>query len=498
MPRDEDALLRAIDEGPHDDLPRLAYADWLDENGQPDRAEFIRVQCRIARLSPLDAEQVPLGVREAELLKHHEAAWTARARGPSKAAISGFQRGFPVVTLGGRDGPDTLPPGPLGGLRMGPLDEASRGESFWFSPQFARVASLEMPFDVSFIATQARALAESPHFSRLLALRLLAHRPRISLRRAWRDAFARLAGSGQLAGLRRLTLIDRDGDCDGLQALAGAAWFDGLRHLALSVNHVSSSGVEAVIRSDALSRLESLDLRSQGRSRTTYLFFEIVETPALAGLRYLRYSGTLAPNEIREVLGSAALARLRGLSLTRALDDETAIALAAFSFMGQLDYLDLPHNQIGPRGVRALANSPKLAGLRVLALTGCAVGDGGAREIAEGESMANLTALSLHGAEVGDAGAAALAASPILGDLLCLDLSHCEISDAGARALAASPTLSKLRLLYLVGNRRMTAAGFDALRQSSRFSLVNDPERPPPAGPREEAEPEDTYEVDAE
>jgi uncharacterized protein (TIGR02996 family) len=496
MLRDEDALLRAIDEGPHEDLPRLAYADWLDENGQPDRAEFIRVQCRIAGLSPLDADRVPLGVREAELLKAHEAEWIARARGSSKAVIAGFERGFPVVALGKSDTLETLPPGPLGGLRLGPETSFSvKPELFWFSPGFARVASLEMPFDVSFRATQARALAESRHFSRLLALRLIAHRPRTSLRRAWRDAFADLAGSGQLASLRRFTLIDVEEDSDGLKALAAAAWLGGLRHLALSVHHLSSSGVEAIIRSAALSRLESLDLRYQGRSRTPYLLFEIVETPALAGLRFLRFSGWLAPSEIREVLGSAALARLRGLSLTRALDDETAIALAAFSFMGQLGYLDLPSNRIGPRGVRALAHSPKLAGLRVLALTGNAVGDDGAREIAAG-AMANLTALSLNGAEVGDAGAAALAASPILSNLLCLDLSGCEISDAGARALAASPTLGNLRLLYLVGNRRVTAAGFDALRQSSRFSLVNDPQRPPPAPPKE-PEP-DEYDPDAE
>lgn len=42
---DGDALLRAILDEPADDAPRLVYADWLEENGQPERAEFIRVQC---------------------------------------------------------------------------------------------------------------------------------------------------------------------------------------------------------------------------------------------------------------------------------------------------------------------------------------------------------------------------------------------------------------------------------------------------------------------
>jgi uncharacterized protein (TIGR02996 family) len=40
----ESALLQAVIASPDDDLPRLVLADWLEENGQPERAEFIRVQ----------------------------------------------------------------------------------------------------------------------------------------------------------------------------------------------------------------------------------------------------------------------------------------------------------------------------------------------------------------------------------------------------------------------------------------------------------------------
>jgi len=41
---DHDALLAAIRDNPDEDTPRLVYADWLDENDQPARAEFIRKQ----------------------------------------------------------------------------------------------------------------------------------------------------------------------------------------------------------------------------------------------------------------------------------------------------------------------------------------------------------------------------------------------------------------------------------------------------------------------
>jgi uncharacterized protein (TIGR02996 family) len=44
---DRDALLAAIRQSQDDDAPRLVYADWLDEHGDPDRAEFIRLQVEI-------------------------------------------------------------------------------------------------------------------------------------------------------------------------------------------------------------------------------------------------------------------------------------------------------------------------------------------------------------------------------------------------------------------------------------------------------------------
>src|SRR4051812_15097832 len=44
-----DDLLRAIGESPDDDALRLVYADWLEENGDPDRAAFVRAQLEADR-----------------------------------------------------------------------------------------------------------------------------------------------------------------------------------------------------------------------------------------------------------------------------------------------------------------------------------------------------------------------------------------------------------------------------------------------------------------
>lgn len=49
---DSEAFLKNIIDFPSDDTPRLVYADWIDERGESDRAEFIRVQCELATGDP--------------------------------------------------------------------------------------------------------------------------------------------------------------------------------------------------------------------------------------------------------------------------------------------------------------------------------------------------------------------------------------------------------------------------------------------------------------
>src|SRR5262245_24019130 len=46
-----DDFLRSILADPADELPRLAYADWLEERGDP-QAEVIRALDRLARTAP--------------------------------------------------------------------------------------------------------------------------------------------------------------------------------------------------------------------------------------------------------------------------------------------------------------------------------------------------------------------------------------------------------------------------------------------------------------
>src|SRR5262245_42550191 len=74
---DADAFLQAIREDPENDTPRLIFADWLEERGDP-RGEFIRVQCALAHC-PEDnpgPEFPAWKARESELRTTHEREWT--------------------------------------------------------------------------------------------------------------------------------------------------------------------------------------------------------------------------------------------------------------------------------------------------------------------------------------------------------------------------------------------------------------------------------------
>ena len=85
----QDALLQAVRENPGDGSLRLVYADWLEDHGQPERAEFIRVLCELARL-PDDPRSVvrrrELEARERALLREQPPP-SRRQRASDRASI---------------------------------------------------------------------------------------------------------------------------------------------------------------------------------------------------------------------------------------------------------------------------------------------------------------------------------------------------------------------------------------------------------------------------
>src|SRR5262249_46544353 len=71
------ALLHAAKEAPQDDVPRLVLGDWLEEYGEHERAEFVRIQLRLAPGTPAlaHAERHRLRRRADELLECNGGCW---------------------------------------------------------------------------------------------------------------------------------------------------------------------------------------------------------------------------------------------------------------------------------------------------------------------------------------------------------------------------------------------------------------------------------------
>lgn len=95
----DNPFLQALLAEPDDDTLRLAMADWLDENDEPGRAEFVRVQIELARGVSDHDRRRHLELRQRDLLIAHDTEWVAplaKVLGLRKGQWGGwvFRRGF--------------------------------------------------------------------------------------------------------------------------------------------------------------------------------------------------------------------------------------------------------------------------------------------------------------------------------------------------------------------------------------------------------------------
>src|SRR5690349_8945353 len=74
---DRDAFVAAIADAPADDTPRLVYADWLEENGEPAQAAFVRGQVELARLPPRAPRRAALAAELKAVAVRHARDWVA-------------------------------------------------------------------------------------------------------------------------------------------------------------------------------------------------------------------------------------------------------------------------------------------------------------------------------------------------------------------------------------------------------------------------------------
>ena len=279
--REREQLLGEVLAAPDDDAPRLVYADWLQQHGDP-RGAFITLQCKEVTLPEGSPARVELH-RDAEQLEqqnvHH---WL-----PERPHQWEFRRGFlehvvATTEFLRRHGPPIWQHEPVRSVRLHlgqsvdsaaistlPLPSSMRA----FAMSFFALDPAEVPrlFAASFVSRLheltlqnaslagdgARAIARQPKLSRLRALNLGGNY-------FGSEGAASLSRSALLTTLTRLDLDSNGIDADGAMTLFGSSNLPALEHLGLDLNPIGPEGSMAVTRSRAAKSLRSLGLSGCG------------------------------------------------------------------------------------------------------------------------------------------------------------------------------------------------------------------------------------------
>jgi uncharacterized protein (TIGR02996 family) len=299
----EEVLLHAIRDNLDDDLPRFAYADWCEEEGDLDRAEFVRVECALAHMDSEDPDRAALFRRDLALIAAHKEAWF----GPIRKDCSFWEcrRGFldEITTDSSvflRHAPAVCPRHPLRYLRLG-----------------------LMPGDLE-------ALAASPHLAWVRRLDLSGH--------VGGDRFLELlARSRHVRRLEHLQMASIPVGPAGVRALAESPHLGHLRHLSLPGAQIGLEGVRALLESPLLVRLEGLSL--SGRHGTT-------NTAPVANI---------GSEGVVWLASCPRASRLRSLNLcNNRLDDAALFALAASPYLDELRELGLYLHEHGDEASSAV------------------------------------------------------------------------------------------------------------------------------------------------
>ncbi|MCE9531217.1 MAG: TIGR02996 domain-containing protein [Planctomycetes bacterium] len=336
--------MRTIRGSPHDDTPRLVFADWLEENGRAERAEYIRLQCVRESFDESDPRRRTFLVRERQIWRVHAADW--RSELPPSLKRFPFRRGF-----------------------VRPADLEMSAEQF-----------LNLADDYLDCAPQWTArltLRERDSIPDLLRAERLERLTGLSLHVDGADTggLRELLASPGLANLHELRIEGHPIAFEHLRVITRSPALADLRRLGVFCNQIQLDGAEAIAASPYFAKLESLDLNGCGIGDEGLR--ALASSPNLPSMRELNLPNNgLHNNSAAAIIASRTFKRLVGLGLFgNHLGDAGARSLSLGRNLERLTHLDLGLNRIGPDGGRALANSPFLLGLRQLYLGGNRVSD---------------------------------------------------------------------------------------------------------------------------
>ena len=254
---DDQAFLRAICENPNDDAPRLVYADWLEERGRAERAEYIRIQIELAGV-PSTKQNQALRDRERALYQAHGIEWYAEL--PKLPGIDWrwFDRGFVACVKAywedlRQNAEVVFGAAPI--CHWFALFPFATLDSLRDWSLLARLSHLSVPFQEMWGATLAAELANCPHLVQLRSLAI--NRSGIGDR-----GLARLVESPHLQNLTELVLSENSISVRGIEALAASSNMRQVTSLVLSHNPIRDEGARALVASRHLGSIQSLHLNS--------------------------------------------------------------------------------------------------------------------------------------------------------------------------------------------------------------------------------------------
>jgi uncharacterized protein (TIGR02996 family) len=461
-------FLEAIRGEPDEDVHRLVFADWLEEHGDPDRAELIRVQCDLARLPNDDPRRAELEVREIRLLAEHAAEWAAPwpAFGNwwyagDEALRAVFRRGFiEVIDVAGFPASTLVPDGPLARMFAAhPIRELS-------------VVTRDLGDLGPFAGWEGLRRVES------LSVRQYAHGGAPDSPRQARE-IETLLRSANLVRLRKLAigLWPTPGE-------VGARWLrlPVIAQLIALTGQSPGFGGEAVreLARGAFPHLRELEL--PGRPLGPTEAAELVASPTWKQLSGVTVHHPLFPWP--QALAGANLTRLTVFAWGEG-DRQHLSTLAAglVNATGApcLEELQLRYGAFhGEELSSVLAASGALAGLR--RFTGEGLTDGDLERLAWGPALAGIERLTLGlDRKVSDRGLCALLSSPRLRAATHLILRGGQVSPKAAAALADNEACRRLRVLSL--GQPTNSAVLAALTQGEPFPELHtvrlDSWRPP-------------------
>jgi uncharacterized protein (TIGR02996 family) len=417
-------MLHAILVQPEDDALRLICADWLEEHGDADRAQFIRAQCELARLPAWDRRREELTWLAEGLRARHGGRWRAELPVLEGLQWGEFERGF-VSTV-----------------RVGDVQTLYR-------------------HDKAIAAAAPVYRAVLPHLNESSVPRPAGAAPWLrAVRFTGYQDFHLRTGSTVLQGVTELELLHfpQHGNLDWLIRHSGQT---ALTSLKIEGDHTVGRGFARALAGCVWARrLTRLELGTRFIDYDTGYFEDptlgeegliaLAGSPHLSGLTALNLTRQCIQTAgLNEVLSSPNWSGLQQLYLrSNQIGNVAAFNLSAGA---EILCLDLGDNQIGDIGAVALAAAPRLAALASLGLDTSEITVHGVQALASAFFWPSLQRLDLSRNPLGEQGLRALAQAEPPGQLYALNLCDCDL-DNGGQALAAIPWLTSLQCLDLSRN----------------------------------------------